>query len=363
MTIVVLLVFRAGLIGQSRPSGSVTGTILCDDTHGPARRASVYLQSPISNSPGAFSPPGEVFSATTRMDGSFAIPTVAPGEYYVIVMYPGYVSAREYVFPGALAAELARRSESMPSFVQRVKIVPGENANVTIQVKRGSSITGSVTYSDHTPVPSVAITPKLRLPNGHLADMMSIGANHTDSSGRYRIDGLPEGSYLIVGAMEGPMVTIFGGDKLGESGFIIFAGDGMRPSKARVVAVKGSNEYMGVDITIPLLGVHEVSGTVIGPDGHRLNHGTVRLYPTDEPRFSLATPVKGDGTFSFHRIPQDSYTVLLEDGADLVLTPKSDRLVPYNERTVVQKYRTASLVVKVADADLTDVSITASPAR
>ena len=163
------------------------------------------------------------------------------------------------------------------------------------------------------------------------------------------------------------MVPIFGGDQLGGAGLIIFAGGGMRPSKARVVAVKGSNEYGNVDITIPLLTVHEVSGTVTGSDGHRLNHGTVRLYPTDEPRFSLATPVKADGTFSFNRIPQDSYTVLLEDGADLVLTPKTqavgDRLIPYNERTVVRKYRTASAVVNVADADSTDVRITASPLR
>lgn len=52
-------------------------------------------------------------------------------------------------------------------------------------------------------------------------------------------------------------------------------------------------------------------------------------------RFSLATPVKADGTFSFGRIPPDSYTVLLQDANDLALTPKSDGAVRYQERTVV----------------------------
>src|ERR1017187_8037198 len=146
MTIVVLLVFQTGLIGQSGEStGSVTGTVLCDDTHGPTRRANVYLQSLTAYSPGAFSPPEEVFGATTGMDGSFIISSVAPGEYYVMVVYPGYVSAREYVFPGALSPEVSHGPEPVPSFVQRVKIVPGGPANITIQLARGASITGSVT--------------------------------------------------------------------------------------------------------------------------------------------------------------------------------------------------------------------------
>ena len=126
----------------------------------------------------------------------------------------------------------------MPSFVQRIKIVPGETVNVTIQLKRGASISGTVSYSDTTPVPYVALMPKLKLANGEFADLSSAGANHTDASGHYRIDGLPEGSYVVLGAtMEG------------ESGLIIFAGGGMRPTKARIVSVKGSSDYAGVDIT------------------------------------------------------------------------------------------------------------------
>jgi hypothetical protein len=98
-------------------------------------------------------------------------------------------------------------------------------------------------------------------------------------------------------------------------------------------------------------------------DGHRLNHGVVRLYPTGEPRFSLAAPLKGDGTFSFHRIPADRYTILVEDASDWKLTPKGDGGQHYEERTLVQRYGPASVDVTVANADLTNVSLTASPIR
>lgn len=53
---------------------------------------------------------------------------------------------------------------------------------------------------------------------------------------------------MVLGAMEGRMVPVSGGNQQGGSGLIIFAGGGMRPSKARAVEVKGSSEYPGVDI-------------------------------------------------------------------------------------------------------------------
>src|ERR1017187_9823500 len=133
--------------------GSVTGTVLCEDTHAPARQANVFLQAPISNKPGAFIPPGKAFVAPTGLDGSFTISNVTPGEYYVIVWYPGYISAREYIYPGALSIEVSAGREPLPSFVQRVTIASGATAPVKIELKRGGSISGSVSYSDGAQIP------------------------------------------------------------------------------------------------------------------------------------------------------------------------------------------------------------------
>jgi hypothetical protein len=362
ISLTFLLVVTAATAQQSATGGSVAGTVLCEDTQGPARHANVFLQAPISNKPGAFMPQGEAFGATTDLDGSFTISNVTPGEYYVITWYPGYISAKEYIFPGALSIEVSGGREPLPSFVPRVTIASGKTERVEIHVKRGGSISGSVSYSDGAPIPNVALTPKSKLSDGKFADS-GTGAFHTDSAGHYRIDGLADGSYVVLAGIEGAMVPVFGGDLAGGGGLMIFAGGGMRPSKARVIDVSAPKDYAGVNITIPLTGVHEISGAVAASDGHRLNHGVVRLYPTGEPRFSLAAPLKGDGTFSFHRIPADSYTILVEDASDWKLTPKGDGGQRYEERTLVQRYGPASVDVNVADTDLTNVFLTASPIR
>jgi hypothetical protein len=337
--------------------GSVSGKILCEDTHTPAREAHVSLLAPFSNQPGALLP-REAFGTSTGVDGSFTISNVAPGEYYVVTSYPGYISSKEYIFPGALSPELSGTRDPLPSFVQRVAVVSGDTKYVEMRLKRGASIIGTVSNSDGAAVPNVALTSLVKLRDGDFREA-STGSSHTDSSGDYRIDGLADGSYVILGAMEGAMVPVFGGGQIGATALIVFAGGGMRPSKARIIDVRAPKEYADVNITIALTGVHEVGGVVAAPDRHPLNRGLVRLYPTGEPRFSLATPLKPDGTFSFHRIPPDSYTIIVADASDWKLSPNND----VGRRYDVQNYRPASVDVTVADVDLTNVSITASPVR
>jgi hypothetical protein len=188
---------------------------------GPARRANVFLQAPINPKLGTF-PPREVFRATTDPEGSFTIPNVTPGEYYVVARYAGYISADEYVFPGALSPELTGAPGALPAFVQLVAIVTGETRHVEIHLKRGGAISGSVTYSDGAPVPYVGLTPKFRLPNGTTADAFAGGASHTDGSD-----------------------------------LMIFAGGGMRLSNARAIFGTGS-----VDVNVADTDVINVSLTV-----------------------------------------------------------------------------------------------------
>jgi hypothetical protein len=108
--------------------------------------------------------------------------------------------------------------------------------------------------------------------------------------------------------------------------------------------VTSPKESEGVNITIPLAGGHEIAGIVSAPDGNRLNHTLVRLYPTGEPFLSLATLPAADGTFSFHRVPPDSYTVKC----------------CFDEHSLAPT-GTGTVDVMVADADITNVSVTVSP--
>jgi Carboxypeptidase regulatory-like domain len=358
-----LILVLAGIVANPQErvnGGSVGGIVLCEDTKAPARGAYVWLQKPRGNQPGVFVPPAEAFGATTGIDGSFAISDVVPGEYYIIATYPGYISAQEYIFPGSLSPEVSGSHEPLPPFVQRVSIAPGAAVNAEVRLKKGGTISGSVAYSDGAPVPYAALTPLIKI-NGDFGRVLNLA--HADSSGKYRIEGLPEGSYAVVGAIgSGEMVTVFGGGKIGSSGLMTFAGGGMRPGKARVVVVT-PNENAGVNVTIPLTGLHEVTGTVTAPDGHRLNHGFVRLYPTGERVSSLVTPLTPDGTFSFHSLPADHFTISVEEASDFNMTTREDGILRYQQPTLVQRYGPGSVEIIVMDRDLTNVSLTVSAIR
>lgn len=306
--------------------GLVKGKVLCEDTQGPARRAYISLRVPMK--PGGYMPSGG-FGAQADLDGSFTISDVTPGEYYVVAVYPGYINANEYIFPNALSPELSGSREPLPPFVQRITVASRDTVNTEIRLMKGGSISGSVTYSNGAPIPNVALNAVVKMNNGTFGRFGSPA--HSDGAGKYRIDGLPDGSYALFSAVDSDVLTTF-------------AGGGARASKGRLVVVTSPNESEGVNITIPLTGGHEIAGIVSAPDGNRLNHALVRLYPTGEPFLSLATLLAADGTFSFHRVPPDSYTVKC----------------CFDEHTLVPT-GTGTVDVMVDDADIANVSVTVSP--
>jgi hypothetical protein len=212
VTLALSLMVSVAMAQQSVGGGSLIGKVLCEDTRGPARHANVFLQPPIDPRARIITREGG-FATTTDLDGSFAISNVTPGNYYVNTRYEGYISPGDYVFPGGLSPELTGKPERLPPFVQLVTIVSGESKHVEIHLKRGGSISGTVKTSDGTPVPYVALTAKVKLSNGDFADLG--GGSQTDASGNYRIGGLPDASYIVLGGLQGPAVPIFGGGSVG----------------------------------------------------------------------------------------------------------------------------------------------------
>src|ERR1700733_8294095 len=96
------------------PTGTVTGTVIQSDTQRPARLAQVMLMSVGDANASDRSPEGQVqgifngrfgggASGRTGLDGTFTIPNVKPGDYYVVASAPGYVTERA-VLQAALAA-------------------------------------------------------------------------------------------------------------------------------------------------------------------------------------------------------------------------------------------------------------------
>jgi len=74
----------------------------------------------------------------------------------------------------------------------------------------------------------------------------------------------------------------------------------------------------GVDIVIPLTGLHAVSGLVTAlVDGHALGHGTVRLLYADDREPARETDLGDDGSFGFDYVPEGKYILQVTGAQDV----------------------------------------------
>jgi hypothetical protein len=238
-------------------------------------------------------------------NGAFAIKNVKPGDYFATVYAPGYI------YPAA------QDGGALPGSVQKVHVTSGVTESVDLRLERGSSIEGTVRFSDGRPAHTgaqvaneVAVSVEMKTKEGKF--VRSGGAAHTDSSGHYRIEGLAPASYVVFVALPGKMVPTSRGLQ-GSGGEIVYASDTVRASQARVVDVRGVENHDQVDIDIHIAGLHKVTGKVVTNTGAVINNSAiVRLYPSGEPGLSRSTPLQTDGSFSFDDVSDEEYTIAVE---------------------------------------------------
>jgi len=308
------------VLGQPPAVGSVSGTIRLQDTRGPAVGAFISLLP----APSKLTLPevGEYvvrdddlpqfeLHATVGSNGSFEIGNIPPGEYAVMLYKPGYIS------------QDPRISVAPPSMrpVQRLRIVAGQRKTVELELERGGSIEGHVTFTDGRPAHTgmqiaheIAVNVEAETEPGKFSRFG--GAAHTDSNGHYSIDSLPTGRYIVFAGIGGNMVTTTRG-RSWTSGRTVFAPSSVRASEAEIVDVQQSKSHAGVDIQVPTQGLHSVAGMVVDSSGKPVTEGLVRLYPKGEPDLSLAAPPGIHGEFLFTDLPDDEYTVRAESYGEI----------------------------------------------
>ena len=357
----------------NEPGGAVTGVITLGDTGAPANDATVFLVPPPAPIPkivdGEYiardEPRRGESSAKADPAGRVVMQDVRPGEYWVVAQVAGYISPEEYVAPWALAPVDAAGRAGLPGFVQTVRVDVGKETHFALRLERGGVIEGQVRYADGRPAHrggsvdrGIAVNLLVRRPGGGFGHCV-LCTVHTEESGHYRIEGLPPATYVVQVAMLGDMVATARGEE-GTQGLVIYAGGTQRLSRAETVHVTG-HEAERKDL-VPVSGLHTVSGRVIGPEGKPIMGGNLRLAPKGETdRFggllldAIATPIERDGTFHFHSVLPDTYTLSLEegDGAEMVgLTADGKGL---RMRVVKSPYAPVSETVTVGGSDPAEV--------
>jgi hypothetical protein len=314
-------------------SGTVTGHVYCIDTNAPARAVAVQLK-PVKEAKaqaGAHShdngePVGGVVE--TSLDGSFVIPNVPPGAYYVGVTAAGYLSPRIHDDDDDDPVPQAPPGQP-PVFIPKVNVEADQIASIDLRLERGAAISGAVRFDDGSPATGVVVIALYKRKDkwvasstGDYGAFAMPSSLTTDDLGHYRISGLRDREYILQATLVHVDLMPAGTPGFGLSGALrnslaVYSGDVMRQSDAVSFKLGPGEERTGTDIIIPLSKLHSISGVVTAAsDGHPINSGHVSIEdPTDKENVGEAE-LGNDGAFHLEAVPEGTYTLRVQGPSD-----------------------------------------------
>lgn len=321
--------------GQSAQSysGVVSGHIYCADTSTACRFATVNLQGVPPERAGMMSSetsPSHSYGTEADLNGAYRIQGVAPGPYFIVARYAGYVSGYDLAETHS-NGDLTFTSPALSKFLTRIMVTDNQTTVADVTLQRGATIEGTVRYDDGAPGIGLPIRLFRKNDSGkwvlynHGSDgspFLMIGlALGTDARGHYYKAGLPPGSYIVeVKLPEVSIVptTIVGNQSLkmtdkGGDALCVFSGDKYRLEDATPVEVIQGQYLPGVDIDIPTVGLHSISGTVaMAGTGESVTEGEVHLLDPGDKTELRRVEIQGDGSFQFDFVPSGNYLVRVD---------------------------------------------------
>ncbi len=381
----LLVCFPAVAQGAGAANGSVQGHVTYADTQQPARLAHVVLQpivdlhsAVVNKKDGEYRPEGIFHLQTVGLDGSFAIPAVLPGLYYVIAEQDGYISPLTLFTREQLNHPDDATLRRVGQYMTSVSVIAGHTTQAEVRLFRGATVAGKVSFEDGSPAVGVGMNLLQRDAKGQwktvrTSHLASHNSEHTDEQGAYRFPGLPGGEYLVRASVELNNVIldhIFasgGGTSFGDGYHLqIFPGDAFRPRDAKPVKVEEGEVAAAVDVDVPLSKLYSLSGTVLRPgSAEPVNAATVSLAFADTDDELNATEVKSDdGTFRFDFVPGGVYTLRVTRIGDVQRTevPSCQNCIPpsHTESKVLRSFGDVSVPVALT-GDESGLTVQAKP--
>jgi len=354
--------------------GVVTGVVLCSDTGKPARFATVILTAvPQKGEKSDDADPLPAAETTiTDLDGRFRLEAVQPGRYYAFATLEGYLDPEFALDPDklkSLSAGWEQRNYSIEQWkdhLTQVTVGVHRISEVSIQIERAAEIAGTVTFDDGSPAIGMHFqlfrkTEKSGWTDVGLAlmDSWTIHAL-SDSHGRFSLTNLPAGEYTVCALMPADEES---------AAPRVCLGDVFRRKKAKTVKVGAAETAAGIDIEIPLSGLHTVSGAVTAlADAHPINHGTVRLLYANDREKARETALLDDGSYVLEYVPDDKYILQVSDAQDeeqkVAASGKGDAQTETAQTVPVRRYADKEILLTVVNniEDFNVVLATAAPA-
>jgi len=382
-------VTAATVAQQPAPSGTVSGRVLLD-TNLPARMASVVLQPIVDLTSPALKPDSKdakpepnTTVTQTLLDGSFTIPNVRPGEYYVIAEKLGYLSPLAQLSREDLNHPTEATVKLMAALLTPVTVPANRTSNAEIHLIRGATIAGSIRFDDGTPDTGGSVSLLSKDKSGKWSTFRTkllagpFSGTTTDDAGRFRFSGLPAGEYLLKTALELNEVIVNhifnengGTSSSTRYALDIYFGNAMRQRDAKLIKIVNGEASETNDIEIPLAKLHAVSGTVLeGNTGRTVNAAKVEIHYTDDDAQLVLTEVsKDDNAFHFLYVPEGEYTLKVTNARDVTRTEvptcpdiKSGCMPPtHTEEKTVRTFGPAEQPL-VLHSDLTGLTVAVPP--
>jgi hypothetical protein len=370
---------------QTAPSAfaAVSGRVTCGDTGHPARFAAVQLipEKPQPNqaldltnvkdekdmanrlAKSMFQARKNTgLSAVSTIDGSFEMPQVPPGTYYIVAELSGYLSPLSELRSVDMFTAGDDALKIIQAQTEKV-VVQSAPVRVDVRLERGGSLSGVIRYDDGSPAAGVRPVRMILQEDGkwkgdafHSSELTVI----TDDRGHYRISGLAPGKYAVKAELPtNQMITGLGGAANIHSNradaLVVFSGGVFREKDIKPIQVGAGEDVDGIDLVFPIDNLHVVSGTVTAKtDNHSVNSAWVSLKDPETKAMLRSTMIEEDGSFKFNYIPEGQYELEVSHAGD------ADKNVPggafIGKPTFLKNYQDANLPIEVK-GDLTGLMV------
>ena len=243
--------------------------------------------------------------ATTDEDGRFEFGAVAAGTLLVSVTKTGYTQVESgqalQSFPMGRAT-----SSPTPNYVQfgrKLSLTAVSTQTVDLRMARWSTLSGTVTDEYGDPIEGVGVEVLRVQYEAGRRRLVSAGTSRlTDDLGRYRLDHLAPGGYIVSAA-----VGQVSSDDLPGYGCVEFPGT-PNAGEAQYVPVGLAQDVGVVDFSMSRMHSARVAGIVLGLTGEPSAPGALTLAPSQRSAsvtsVAVGARIAPDGTFVFPNVPQ-----------------------------------------------------------
>jgi hypothetical protein len=296
---------------RPRPAGRITGTVYCNDNHKPARGAMVTITDVVVGAGDEF------FQRNTYADseGHYSFTDVAPGTYTLRAVLPGYIQGP--VPDDGPASKAVTNAKNTTAWQGNAIIQSGETISKELILERGAALEGRVVYSDGAPAIRAEVHAELVAAKTAQPQSLPGSITRTDDEGKFRLAGLYPDTYLVsvIPRMKYQPFSLADNtsdDQPRLESLQVFSGDTLHRAAAKSFPLRAGDTLSGVEITVPLVSLFKLHGSISAVDGRIINMGVVTLIDDSDATLRFRSGVQEDGSFDFDAIPSGNYKLTID---------------------------------------------------